>query len=253
VNAADPVLEVTDLRKSYGALAAVDGVTFTVARGEMLGVIGPNGAGKTSLMNCLSASPRSDSGFIELNGRSIEKLPAHRRARLGLARTFQRVSLFGEFTAVENVIAGFENDPAYGPLRAVFGARRSKDKAQAEQARMLLASAGLAPQRWDEPVVDLGHGEQRIVELARAMAAQPSVLLLDEPTVGLRDDDVETFGRWLKTQQEAGVAIIVVSHDMRFLLSRSDTVLAMALGKELAYGTPDAVRNDPAVVAAYLG
>lgn len=247
------LLEVRDLRKSYRGLRAVDGISFDIAPGELLGIIGPNGAGKTTLLNSLSGSPRSDTGTIMLSGRRVDRLAAHRRARLGMVRTFQRVNLFTDMTVLDNIVLGFENAPPYGALRAIFGRHRRIDRTLRESARELLAKTGLDTAAWDQPVRDLGQGEQRLVELARVTAAKPRLLLLDEPTVGMGEEDVAAFGNWLSDQQATGVAVILVSHDMRFVLSRCDRVLAMHFGRTLAQGDPQRVRSNTDVIAAYLG
>jgi len=226
-----------------------------VPAGSIVGLIGPNGAGKTTLFNCVTGVVRPDSGRVFLFGRDVTSWPAHRRARLGMGRTFQRLELFGSLTVMDNLMVAAETHAGRGglfiDLLSLPTTRRAEARTRA-RAEDVLTSLGLEACR-DVQAGDLPTGTSRLVELARALCMEPRLLLLDEPSSGQRGSEVDELGRALRRVRETGTAILLVEHDMSFVLGICDYVYVLDFGRLLAKGLPDEVRRDDVVQAAYLG
>lgn len=242
------LLRIENLHKSYGALRVTDDVTLAVAEGELHAVIGPNGAGKTTLIHQISGLVAPDSGRVLLDGADIAHLPTHRRAAMGVARTFQITSILPGFSALENVALAVQ--AREGSSFRFFGDPRREDRLNA-QAMESLALVDLAA-RADTPAGALSHGEKRQLELAVALATKPRVLLLDEPLAGTGREESERVVATLKALK-GRYAILLIEHDMDAVFALADRVSVLVYGAVIASGAPDAVRADPEVRRAYLG
>ena len=238
---AQPVLEARDIRRTFGGVVALGGVSLTVAKGSITGLIGPNGSGKTTLVNVLSGTIAETSGHVLLRGVDITKRPAHRIARMGLARTFQVVRPFTNMTVLENVAVG-----------AMFGASGRSAGDAMVAARAVLERVGLGG-RADQPAERLAILDRKRLELARALAADPEVLLLDEVLAGLRAGELDQAIELVRGVRDQGVTILIIEHLLKVIVSLCDSVVVLDRGRVIAQGGPDAVMRDEAVVAAYLG
>lgn len=247
------VLAVRGLSKAFGGVLAVDDVAFDVQPGHIKGIIGPNGAGKSTLLNLISGNLRPDHGSVQVDGVALQGRPAHVMASHGVARTFQLLRLFNnnDATVLDNVLLGAHLQFAPGVLRALFG-NAAQERRQRERAREWLDFFGLAAFEGAQPQ-SLAFGQQRYVELARAMMLSPRLLLLDEPASGLNESEVAVFGNVLRRIRNQGVTIVLIEHDMKLVMSVTDEIFVLAQGRKLADGTPQAVREHPDVIAAYLG
>jgi branched-chain amino acid transport system ATP-binding protein len=250
-----PILSVRDVRVSFGGVVALDGISFDMAAGSILGLIGPNGAGKTTLFNCLSRLYTPDGGDILFQGCSILHRPRHRIAEMGIGRTFQNVALFQNLSVLDNVRIGthslakgdFFSDAFYLPW-----SRRSERFADG-LASELIDYLALGPHA-TKRVADLPFGTQKRVELARALATNPQILLLDEPACGLNHEEVEQLGTVIRrVRQDRGVSILLVEHHMNLVMSISDSIVALNFGRKIGQGTPSEIQTHPEVIAAYLG
>jgi len=249
------LLRVQDVAVRFGGIVALDGVSFDVPAGSIVGLIGPNGAGKTTLFNCISRLYPCERGDIALGGRSLLGVPRHRIAALGIGRTFQNLALFRSMSVLENVMVGRHSRSRGGffaaALRLPYAARA--DAEARDRARELLALLELERVA-ETPVAALPFGTQKRVELARALAAEPRLLLLDEPASGLNHEEVGAIGVLIRTLRERlKLTVLLVEHHMQLLMSLSDWVVALNFGKRIAQGTPAEVRNHPELVRAYLG
>lgn len=250
-----PFLEARDIMVRYGTVVAVKGASLAVHEGEVVSLIGPNGAGKTSLFNVIAGVVRQDTGTVSLDGQPIDRLPPHRRARLGVGRTFQGGRLFGRLTLMENLELAHYQAGHSGLLSALIGgpsARldRRRDRKLAGQA---LAAVGLE-EFAGTPCSALPCGVQRLAEVARALCVEPRILLLDEPSAGLDSAESANLAAViLRVRDRLGIPVLLIEHDMTFVMSISDYLYVLDFGVPLAEGTPDEVKADPAVIAAYLG
>jgi branched-chain amino acid transport system ATP-binding protein len=255
-----PLLEVEGLCMDFGGLRAVDGVSLEVRPGEIVALIGPNGAGKTTLFNCVTGHYRPTAGRITLHppggaSRRLEGLPPHRVTAAGVARTFQNIRLFPQMTALENVMVGRHCRTTSGLLGALRrgAATRAEERQTVERSFRLLEQVGLVRYA-EEFAKNLPYGAQRRLEIARALAAEPRLLLLDEPAAGLNPHETEELDALIgRLRAEAGVAILLIEHDMRLVMAISDRVCVMEHGRLIAAGTPAEVRADRRVIEAYLG
>jgi branched-chain amino acid transport system ATP-binding protein len=249
------LLAVDGVSVHFGGIVALDGVSFDIAPGQIAGLIGPNGAGKTTLFNCISRLYACERGQIVFDGHRLLAIPRHRIAAFGIGRTFQNLALFRTMTVLDNVMLGRHCRTRSGfftnAMRLPRAAR--EERASADKARELIAFLGLDAVA-ATPVSDLPFGTQKRVELARALASEPKLLLLDEPASGLNHEEVAVLGELIRDiRDRLRVTILLVEHHMSLVMSVSDKVIALNFGRKIAEGTPDEVRAHPEVVTAYLG
>lgn len=247
------MLAVTGLVKSFGGTVAVDGVSLTVGAGESVALVGPNGAGKTTVFNCICGELRPDAGTVALDGRDLGRMPAWRRARLGIGRTYQRVEVFPELSVRDHLLVADRAHRHRAALWRDLLNRSGPRPDELERVDAVLELVGLGPLA-DRPVGALGLGTCRLVELARAVVAEPRLVLADEPSSGLDEHETAEVASVLRSlQRSGGMALLVVEHDLGLVEAVSDRVLVMDLGQVVASGTFDAVMAAPAVRRAYLG
>jgi branched-chain amino acid transport system ATP-binding protein len=254
-SAAQALLAVRDVRVRFGGIAALDGVSFDLKSGQLLGLIGPNGAGKTTLFNCLSRLYAPVAGDILIEGRSILEIPPHRIVDIGISRTFQNLALFGSMSVLDNIRVGAHRRSRSNFLTDAVGlpGTRRRDAALTGAAWELVDYLDLRDVAM-RAVSDLPFGLQKRVELARALAARPKLLLLDEPAGGLNHEEVDNLGRLIRTiRDERNVTVLLVEHHMNLVMSICDKVVVLDFGRKIAEGTPAQVRADRDVIAAYLG
>ena len=248
------LLEVRGLSKRFGGLHAVRDVSFTVRRGTVKALIGPNGAGKTTLFHLVSGVLAPDEGTVLLGGVPLDGAPAHQVAARGVSRTFQQIRLFAQMTALENVMVGVHPRSRAGFLAGMFHLpwtwREERDvERRAREALAFVGAGALA----DADATSLSYGQQRAVELARALAAEPALLLLDEPAAGLNMRETAELARLIGRIRDRGITVLIVEHDMGLVMKVSDEIAVLCYGQKIADASPRAVQRDPEVIRVYLG
>ena len=248
------MIEVEGLTVRFGGVTPIDGTTVTFPEGTC-GLIGPNGAGKTTFFNMLTGVYKPTSGKIVFDGTDVTGKPPHAITQLGVGRTFQNIRLFQQMTALENVLVGMHSRLASGFIRTILRTPkiRRQEREAIERARELLRFCSLRG-RDDEWARNLSYGDQRRLEIARAMALRPKVLLLDEPTAGMNPQESAAFNEFVyRVRDEKGISVLLIEHDMHFLMQLAERVVVLNFGRKIADGAPDIIRSDPAVMDAYLG
>lgn len=249
-----PILETKDITKRFGGLVAVNNVSITVNKNEILGIIGPNGAGKTSFINALTGIYKPTSGQVLFQGNEITGLPAYKISKKGIARTFQNLRVFSNISVLENVLIGAHStiDTPFHhlflrPIRTKMVERQAHEKVIA-----LLKRVGLEGKK-DILAKNLPYGEQRILEICRGLASDPALLILDEPCAGMNSVEMDTLADFVKKLRDEGNTIAVIEHNMRFMMAVSDRIIVMTEGATFREGTPEEIRNDEEVQKVYLG
>lgn len=248
------VLEVKNIAKRFGGIQALTDVNFSVNKGEVFGLIGPNGAGKTTMFNMITAMFPPTAGDINFLGKNLAGHKPHQITELGICRTFQNIRLFSDMTVLENVTIGEHCRTKSGVWSSVFRTRKQKteETATRENARKLLELVGLEDQE-DNFADNLSYGQQRRLEIARALASNPQLLLLDEPAAGMNEKETNDLFDLIQKIKAQGITVLLIEHDMPLVMRICDRIAVLNFGREIALGTPEEIRNNPEVIEAYLG
>ncbi|MFO7193252.1 MULTISPECIES: ABC transporter ATP-binding protein [Thermocrispum] len=254
VGEGETLLEMDNVTVRFGGLVALDSVSFHIKRGEILGLIGPNGAGKTTCFNAMTGVYRPTSGRVLLEGKPLGRTAKYRITRKGIARTFQNIRLFEEMTALENVVVGTDARHKTSVLGALLRLPRhfKEEKAAVEKAMALLEFVGIADRAGDK-AKNLPYGYQRRLEIARALATEPKLLCLDEPAAGFNPAEKDELMELIRKIRDDGFTVLLIEHDMRLVMGVTDRIVVLEFGKKIAEGKPEEIRNNKAVIAAYLG
>ncbi len=248
------MLELAGITQVFGGVTALQDVTFRINANEITGVIGPNGAGKTTLFNIVTGIYSQTSGTVTFEGKDISRLPVERLARLGMVRTFQNIELFGQMTVLENVMVGLHSRSRSGLFACSFKAPWAiKEEGRIrKEAYEWLTFAGIADLA-EVTAANLPFGKGRLLEIARAMACQPRLILMDEPAAGLNSQETQGLAALIRRIREMGITVVLVEHDMELVMDICDRIVVLNLGQKLAEGTPREIQDNPEVIAAYLG
>jgi branched-chain amino acid transport system ATP-binding protein len=254
VDVGEKLLEIDNLSVRFGGLAALDSVSFDIKRGEILGLIGPNGAGKTTCFNAMTGVYRPSGGDVRLEGLSLVRKKQHAITRLGLARTFQNIRLWGDMTALENVAVGLDTRHYTSLFSAMLRLPRHvrEERSAIDRGMALLEFVGIADAAMTRASA-LPYGHQRRLEIARALATDPKLLCLDEPAAGFNPAEKDNLMTLIRRIRDEGYTVLLIEHDMRLVMGVTDRIVVLEFGKKLAEGTPAEIRENPAVISAYLG